>query len=68
MPQNLYLKFFNIRRLSHAEALDFEYSLKAGGGKLSYESYERREEKVKAMDAAISEAIESIRHRCGIEE
>jgi hypothetical protein len=68
MSQSLYLKFFNIRRLSHAEALDFEYSLKAGKGKLSYESYQRSKEKLEAMDTAIREAIESIRRRCGIEE
>lgn len=68
MPQTLYLKFFNIRRLSRAEALDFEYSLKAGAGKLSYESYQRRAKKIEDMDTAISEAIDSIRHRCRIEE
>jgi hypothetical protein len=68
MPHSLYMQFFNIRRLSHAEALDFEFSLKAGDGKLSFESYQRSKEKIDEMDTAIFEAIKRIRHRYGIED
>ncbi|HXL80643.1 MAG TPA: hypothetical protein VN951_07175 [Pyrinomonadaceae bacterium] len=67
MPQYLYTQFFNIRRLAHAEALDFEYSLKAGKGKLSFESYQRREKKIEELNNAIHEAVLRIRERCGIE-
>ena len=68
MPQTLYLQFVNIRRLSHAEALDFEYSLKAGSGKLSFDSYKRREIKIEELNTAIHEAVMRIRERCGVED
>jgi hypothetical protein len=68
MPHDLYMQFFNIRRLAGAEALDFEYSLKAGEGKLSYESYQRSEKKIDEMDAAILKAITGIRQRYGIDD
>ena len=62
------MQFSNIRRLSHAEARDFKYSLQAGGGKLSFESYQRRKEKIDELDTAIFQAIKNIRHRYGIED
>ena len=68
MPQSLYLRFFNIGRLSFNEAIDFETALAYGKGKLTPSSYEQARKNIAELSDAIEVAIKSLRQRYGIEE